>query len=177
VNVRIWLLTGCGLGLLKPAPGSWGSLATMVVALAFVWLVDAGGVDVHGARHANITIGLIGVAFAIACLKFGAEGEAYFGVKDPSQVVADEVAGQAIVLLALPWRGFDQPAAWTWNLSVAMTALVMFRIFDIAKPPPIRGVQSLPGGAGILLDDVTAGLFALAATQIVTRLVLPHLIA
>jgi phosphatidylglycerophosphatase A len=180
MNVRVAMLTVFGLGRLRPAPGTWGSLPAVGVALLCVWQFDPGaGVpegDYHGTIHANITIALFGLAFAIACLKFGAEGEAQLGGKDAQSIVADEVAGQSIALLALPWRSFNDASALKWNLALALIAFVAFRGMDILKPPPARSLQSIRGGLGILIDDVIAGIYALMISQLIARLLLPRLI-
>jgi phosphatidylglycerophosphatase A len=81
-----------------------------------------------------------------------------FGKKDPQFVVIDEVAGQLITLIAVPV---------TWKTFLA--GFILFRAFDIVKPPPIRQLEKLPGGTGIVLDDVAAGLYALAVMQILLR--------
>jgi phosphatidylglycerophosphatase A len=73
------------------------------------------------------------------------------GLKDPQTVVVDEVIGQWIALAAAP--ALDD--AWCW-----LVAFVLFRAFDITKPPPVRALEKIPGGAGIVLDDVGAGLYA-----------------
>ena len=78
------------------------------------------------------------------------------GRKDPGQVVIDEVAGQLIALILCP-------PDWAH----AILALLLFRAFDILKPPPIRQLERLPTGTGIMLDDVAAGLFALVVAQLV----------
>src|SRR6202011_806885 len=77
------------------------------------------------------------------------------GREDPGHVVIDEVAGQLIALIAIPgdWRH-------------AALSLLLFRLFDIFKPPPIRQLERLPAGTGIMLDDVAAGFFALAIAQL-----------
>jgi phosphatidylglycerophosphatase A len=77
------------------------------------------------------------------------------GIKDPQFVVVDEVAGQLIALIAVPltWKSF-------------LAAFIFFRAFDILKPPPVRQLEALPGGAGIMLDDVAAGLYALAVVHL-----------
>lgn len=173
-GLRRWLLTGFGLGLLRPAPGTWGSLLAVGVALLCVCLFDPGGADYHGANHANITIGLFGLAFAIACIRFGAEGEEHFGGKDAQSIVADEVAGQSIALLWLPWKALEADGAWMWNAALLVIAFAMFRLFDITKPPPAGALQRVHGGLGVLIDDVVAGVYALIATQLIARLVLPH---
>jgi phosphatidylglycerophosphatase A len=73
---------------------------------------------------------------------------------DPGFVVIDEVAGQLIALIGAPLH---------WKTLLA--SLILFRVFDIVKPPPLRRLEDLPEGAGIMLDDVGAGLYALAAMQ------------
>ena len=82
------------------------------------------------------------------------------GLKDPSLVVVDEVAGQAIALLAAPEFG--------WKYAVA--AFILFRAFDIVKPPPVRQLERLPRGWGIMMDDVAAGILACVLLQIAARL-------
>jgi phosphatidylglycerophosphatase A len=81
------------------------------------------------------------------------------GVEDPSHVVIDEVAGQAIALIAAPVVG------WKY----ALAAFILFRVFDIVKPPPVRQLERLPGGLGIMMDDVAAGVFALVLLHIAAR--------
>jgi phosphatidylglycerophosphatase A len=77
------------------------------------------------------------------------------GNKDPQQVVIDEVAGQWITLLFAP-------VSW----KTLLAGFILFRGFDIVKPPPVRQLEKLPGGTGIVLDDVAAGMFALAIMQL-----------
>jgi len=77
------------------------------------------------------------------------------GIKDPGFVVIDEVAGQMIALIAVPLH-------WKYLLA----GFILFRSFDIVKPFPLRRLEELPGGTGIMLDDVGAGLYALALLQI-----------
>jgi phosphatidylglycerophosphatase A len=76
-------------------------------------------------------------------------------VKDPQFVVIDEVAGQLIALIAVPlaWKTF-------------LASLILFRAFDIVKPPPVRQLEKLPEGTGIVLDDVAAGIFAFAVMHL-----------
>ncbi|MFO0828457.1 MAG: phosphatidylglycerophosphatase A [Phycisphaerales bacterium] len=155
-------LTAGGLGLLRPAPGTWGSLPPVALAVLLVatgaprWQVDA-------------SLVLLGVAFAVACVRFGAIAEATWGKKDPGRVVADEVAGQSIALLGLPWPSDDLPR----TVAIGAIAFLAFRALDIIKPPPARGIQSVSGGLGILLDDLIAGAYACAVAQLVVRFALP----
>lgn len=75
--------------------------------------------------------------------------------KDPQFVVIDEVAGQLIALIGAPlnWKAF-------------LAGFILFRAFDIVKPPPVRQLEKLPEGAGIVLDDVAAGIYALVVMQL-----------
>jgi phosphatidylglycerophosphatase A len=75
-------------------------------------------------------------------------------------VVADEVVGQWITLIGAP-------ANWAF----ALIGLILFRLFDITKPTPVREIERLPGGWGIMLDDVGAGIYALVVVQIVSHFV------
>jgi phosphatidylglycerophosphatase A len=80
------------------------------------------------------------------------------GDGDPSCVVIDEVAGQMLALVAVPFY---------WQSLLA--AFILFRAFDIVKPPPVRQLENLPGGVGIVLDDVGAGLYAWGIVQLLLR--------
>jgi phosphatidylglycerophosphatase A len=80
------------------------------------------------------------------------------GMKDPQFVVIDEVAGQLVALIAVPlaWKTF-------------LAGFILFRVFDIVKPPPVRQLEAIPEGAGIVLDDVAAGLYTLAVMHLLLR--------
>jgi phosphatidylglycerophosphatase A len=86
------------------------------------------------------------------------------GVEDPGHVVIDEVAGQAIALASAPL--FIPMSGWKY----ALAAFILFRAFDIIKPPPVRQLERLRAGWGIMMDDVAAGLLALLLLQIGARL-------
>ncbi len=77
------------------------------------------------------------------------------GQKDPSHVVIDEVAGQLLTLIACPivWQGL-------------LAGFILFRAFDIVKPPPVRSLEKLPEGTGIVVDDLGAGVYALVVLQL-----------
>jgi len=77
------------------------------------------------------------------------------GKKDPQFVVIDEVAGQLVALVAVPlaWQSF-------------LAGFIFFRAFDILKPPPVRQLEAIPEGAGIVLDDIAAGLYALGVMHL-----------
>lgn len=148
-----WIATGFGSGRLRPAPGTWGSLAGLLAWLGLVRLI----------RSWPPALGL-GLA-APPLLTFlavwaSARVVAETGEKDPSYIVADEWAGQWFALTPLLFAGALQPHAGVpWILRLAIPFL-LFRLFDIWKPGPVDAAQRLPGGWGVVLDDVVAGLLA-----------------
>jgi phosphatidylglycerophosphatase A len=87
------------------------------------------------------------------------EAERALAAKDPGAIVVDEVAGMALSVLTLP----PTPA-------VLLVGFVLFRVFDVLKPFPANVAQRLPGGAGVVLDDLVAGLYALALLLLARRL-------
>jgi phosphatidylglycerophosphatase A len=157
-------LTLFGVGLFPAAPGTWASAIVAAFTL---------GLACSGAGQAPIDATLVSLAllFGAACVAFGRRAEAHFGRRDPPQVVADEVAGQCVALLALPWRPPEDLGSLLLNGAMAATSLAAFRVFDVLKPWPIGAVQRLPHGWGILADDLLAGAAALAAAQLAARFV------
>jgi phosphatidylglycerophosphatase A len=146
-----WLIgTFFGAGLLKPGPGTYGSVAAVLLWYAAAHILHPAPLAFAiGTAIAAIIATLIGIPAATIVARES-------GREDPGHVVIDEVAGQLIALIAIPA-----------DLKHAALSLILFRAFDIFKPPPIRQLERLPTGTGIMLDDVAAGLFALAVAQII----------
>ena len=136
-----------GIGRLRPGPGTWGSVAALVLWAAVAYLL-APSLRTPVAIVLAVLVTLIGIPAATLVARASA-------VKDPQFVVIDEVAGQLITLIAVPlaWKTF-------------LAGLILFRVFDIVKPPPMRQLERLPEGTGIVLDDVAAGIFALVAMHL-----------
>ncbi|MCS7035553.1 MAG: phosphatidylglycerophosphatase A [Saprospiraceae bacterium] len=141
----LWVLCGFGAGRLPVAPGTWGA--------ALAWLL-AGGLVVAApvfyqpvlalAIAAGFVVGIVGIPRA----------EALWG-KDPSPVVLDEMVGMWVALWVAPveWE------AWA-------VIFASFRLFDIFKPLGIRSLERLPGGWGVMLDDILAGIYAWLSWQV-----------
>lgn len=146
----LWI-TVFGLGHMRPAPGTWGSLPPIAGAAVLLLLGSPAWVVSLAAL-----VGL--VAWSLGCVVQGDRAEARFAGKDPSQVVADEAAGQCIALLWLPAAAYASPGLALWTL---VLCFLSFRLCDIFKPWPANALQRVPGGWGILLDDLVAGLYAL----------------
>ena len=137
------IATFFGAGYGKPGPGTWGSVAALLLWAAYAGLL-------HPTPHALFLALLTGIALSLLIgIPAATVVARETGRKDPQIVVVDEVAGQWITLLACPF-----------DLRHALICLVLFRLFDMTKPPPVRQLESLPEGWGIVLDDVAAGLYA-----------------
>jgi phosphatidylglycerophosphatase A len=138
-----------GAGLGKPGPGTWGSVAAVLLWAAYGW-------GLHPAPQTLFVILIGGIVLSIALgVPAATIAARESGRHDPGFVVIDEVAGQWIALLGSPvdWRH-------------ALIALILFRLFDITKPPPARQLEKLPAGWGIVFDDVAAGLYAWGVASI-----------
>ena len=136
-----------GAGRLWPGPGTWGALATGLLW----WLLAS-----HLSPSARIPVILILIVAVVAIGIPAATLEARScGGKDPSHVVIDEVAGQLVTLIACPivWRAL-------------LAGFILFRVFDILKPPPVRSLEKLPEGTGIVVDDLGAGVYGLIILQL-----------
>lgn len=153
MSLRRLLLTVGGLGLIRPAPGTWGSLPPVVVAISMLaW----------GCGDSAIMFAMTGlvVVFSAICVIFGRWAETSFEGKDPSSVVADETAGQALVFIAVAWPGSAVDPEWPSRLGVLAVGFVAFRCFDITKIGGARKSQLLPAGWGVVVDDLIAGAYA-----------------
>ncbi len=133
-----------GAGLGKPGPGTWGSVAALLLWAVYVWGAHPSSVVLLVALAVGI---LLSIVLGVPAATIAARES---GRHDPGFVVIDEVTGQWIALLgcSASWRG-------------ALLALLLFRLFDITKPFPARQLEALPEGWGIVFDDVAAGLYAL----------------
>jgi len=145
-----WVIaTFFGAGFGKPGPGTWGSVAAVLLWAAYAFTIHPAPLTLTLALTLGIALSLIlGIPAATIVARES-------GRKDPQCVVIDEVAGQWITLLGSPF-----------DLRHALIALVLFRLFDMTKPFPIRRIEHLPEGWGIVLDDVAAGLYALAIASL-----------
>ena len=139
-----WLYaTGCGIGMCPKAPGTAGSL--LGPALMFGWQ------SIGASRLVGVAAAVIGILIGVAAAGRTARRA---NCEDPGFIVCDEIAAFAVVFIA---------TEVTWL--TAVLGFAWFRLFDIWKPWPIRRLERLPGGWGIMADDLLAGAFAAAALQ------------
>jgi len=156
-----WVATGLGSGMLKPAPGTWGSLAALVAWCLLTPLLAGPGSWLSEALFLAAPLAMTWLAVAASDRVVAETGH-----KDPGYIVADEWAGLWITLWPVRWElahdlpRFLQPGGWRWLPVVAVPFLV-FRLLDIWKPWPVKQIQVLPAGSGIVADDVVAGLYGI----------------
>jgi phosphatidylglycerophosphatase A len=138
-----------GAGMGRPGPGTWGSVAAVLLWGAVAWLF-------HPTPNGLLIVVFIGIIVSIASgIPSASIAAREAGRHDPGFVVVDEVAGQWIALIGSPA-----------DLRHGLIALILFRLFDITKPFPVRQLEKLPEGWGIVFDDVAAGLYALGVASV-----------
>jgi len=147
-KTMILLATFFGVGYLPLAPGTWASLFTTIIVYLLLPLLKGGWWTILIALPLVTALGIPAAAAA----------EKHFSRKDPRPCVIDEVAGQMTALLFIPHNPF-----------YFATAFLLFRVFDILKPFPIRQSERLPRGIGIMIDDLLAGAYALLILHLAKR--------
>ena len=146
---QLWVATLLGAGLSPRGPGTVGSLATTAILLGVFLSVEGWS---YWAWQGLLVAGIVVASAATVWL--GPWILSYWKRKDPGAFVLDEVAGVCLTALFLPM--FDG-----WGQAYALlVAFLAFRIFDIAKPWPCKKLEGLPGGWGVLADDLMAALYA-----------------
>jgi phosphatidylglycerophosphatase A len=181
----LFVATAAGLGYLPKAPGTWGSLGGVIVAVlpyAFFKVLarttDSGVAVGFPGRQVDPFLMLqllIAAVVAVAGVWSATRAANFWGLKDPQRVVIDEVSGQHLALLfawsVASWLRTAQVAGApvqhvdilfdvALNWKYLLLGFILFRVFDIWKPFPARQAESLPGGWGIMADDWVAGVYA-----------------
>ncbi|MGV3519716.1 phosphatidylglycerophosphatase A family protein [Luteitalea sp.] len=139
--------TVLGIGYVPFAPGTFGSAAGLAV---FAAVRAAGGPVVEAVTI--VLVLLVGAWAATAA-------ETHFGHIDPGPVVIDEVLGMLVTLAFLPV-----------SVTGALVGFVLFRVFDVIKPPPCNSLEALPGGWGVMSDDLMAGVYACVCVRLLAWL-------
>ena len=146
-RVSVAVATALGVGYVPFAPGTFGSLAGLVVFAA----VRASGLP--AVELAAIVVVFLGGAWAATA------AETHFGHIDPGPVVIDEVLGMLVTLAFVPV-----------SATGILVGFVLFRVFDVIKPPPCNSLEALPGGWGVMCDDLMAGLYAYGCVRLLAWL-------
>lgn len=156
--VALWIAT-CGVGYLPLAPGTWGSMVGVLLYLIFQSLVLKTYYMMHGRGFNPETLYLLRTSLLVLFISLvtlagiwaATRAEILLRRKDPGAVVVDEVAGQMLAFIFVP------AGAGLW---VTLAGFILFRLFDIWKPYPVRRLEALESGLGIMGDDVLAGIYA-----------------
>ena len=145
----LFVATGAGSGYSPIASGTAGSLVGLLLYVPLRHL--------PGGLFLLVLLAVTGLGTWVA-----GRAERLFGREDDGRITIDEVVGMLIALAFLPFR-----------VDTALAAFLLFRLFDIWKPPPARRAESLPGGVGVMADDLVAGLYANLVGQLIWRVILP----
>ncbi len=143
-----------GLGYAPVASGTFGTLGGVALVLLLEKVVCPGQ-----GWHFGLAAGVVAALILLLGIALGGWAERYYQMKDPKPFVIDEVVGYLVAVLR--WKG------GTPGVSELVLAFFAFRLFDVVKPWPARRLEFLPKGFGIMLDDVVAGLYALALVAVV----------
>jgi phosphatidylglycerophosphatase A len=157
--ISTFFATGAGIGMIPWAPGTWGSVEGLLLAVLIARVPRSALLDTAPASPLA-SAGEVGLLMVLAAAVFvllpgilvSGRAEAMTDSRDPGAIVVDEVAGQ--MMASSPCALFDR------GFVLWLVSFLLFRLFDIWKPGPIRRLQDLPGGWGIMLDDVAAGILA-----------------
>lgn len=150
-------ITTCGVGYLPLAPGTWGSMFGVAIYVAFAMLFwePSVGQEMVGRAVFDYALFVVYLILLIGLCILGmwaaGIGTQLLGNSDPSEAVIDEVVGQLITFVFVPFT-----IGWQFIL----IGFLLFRLFDIWKPYPINDLQGLPDGIGVVADDVLAGVYA-----------------
>jgi|RhiMethySRZTD1v2_1073278.scaffolds.fasta_scaffold465339_2 phosphatidylglycerophosphatase A len=146
-RLRWLLITSGGLGLAPVAPGTFGTLGGVLLAVVLQASVAPGALGPWLAGTALVLL-------AFGCTQ-GAFSKRVFQCEDPGPFVLDEVVGYLVTVAIVTFVRHGPPTPWQHA-----AAFLAFRACDVVKPPPARRLEELPGGPGIMLDDFAAGIYA-----------------
>lgn len=149
--LAVIIATGGGAGFVPIAPGTWGSLVGLLIAYGLVAAFKS-----NVALLQNLLV-VVSVVSGWVGIWAGTRAEKVFGKKDSGQIVIDEVCGQIISFVFIAPFLTQLGNQWRWWM---IPGFLLFRAFDIFKPFPINGLQSLTGGLGVMMDDIIAGIYA-----------------
>ena len=147
-RASLWIATGLGFGFAPQAPGTVGAIWGIPLTLLLMRIPN-----VYGQLVALAMLYAVGVPICSSAAKT-------LGKKDPGEVVWDEIATVPIVFLLVESRLVSRP-------EILLLGFAMHRLFDISKPPPVRNLERLPDGLGIMSDDVAAGIYGCLALHLI----------
>ena len=148
MKIKKLILSCFGIGFLPVAPGTFASLLPLGIFLSIRCYCEQ---DISGLVFLFIAM----IISSVLCLLYAGQAEKAEGVKDPSWIVIDEFAGQAMALFPAALLSGPRKV-----VAASLASFVLFRLLDILKPPPIHEMQQIDGSLGVLIDDLVAGIMA-----------------
>lgn len=142
-KISYFIALGFGSGLSPKAPGTCGTIAILILSYLFLLYFGSPSIELR------VLFCLIACILNILCVNAILGDYPEGNGKDPQEIVIDEFAGFLMTMIFLPW-----------SAGSLILGFILFRIFDISKPPPISYLEDAPGSYGILLDDIGAGVIA-----------------
>ena len=150
----VWIAQGCGIGRIPVAPGTFGSVLGVLFFLSLV-------------KYGPILFGIAVLLSILLSVNFCDAAEKFLKEKDPSSVVLDEIVALPVCFLTWIAVFYAQKGAWPTaryfvagkNLFLTIGVFVLFRVFDIWKPWPVKQSQKLTGGLGVTMDDILAAIY------------------
>ena len=149
--IALFIATGFGFGFIPFGPGTCGSLVGLLIAYG---LISVFSLDVILLQNSLIIVSVVLIVLGIWS---GTRAEKIFEQKDAGQIVIDEVCGQVISFIFIAPYLLRTGPQWRWWM---IAGFVLFRVFDIFKPYPLKDLQHFAGGLGVMMDDVIAGIYA-----------------
>ena len=137
----VWLATGAGVGFIPVAPGTFGTLCGLPLAWVTGWI---------GQTSRELEVLVIVVVCLLGIPICTRAARALGGEKDPGAIVLDEIVSLPITFFLVPMS----------SVAVIFAGFALHRLFDIAKPPPVRQLERLPDGLGVMADDWAAGVYS-----------------
>jgi phosphatidylglycerophosphatase A len=156
-SVAVVIATGFGAGYAPIAPGTFGSILGLVIAGGIIYFLR------HEPNAPYVTLIIASAIVGLVGIWAATRAERVFGTTDPGAIVIDEVCGQMITFVCVA-AYYRDAIYYSWDRRVLLLTLfigfLLFRAFDIFKPYPIRRLEALGSGLGVMADDVLAGIYA-----------------
>jgi phosphatidylglycerophosphatase A len=161
-QLSLIIATGFGVGFIPFAPGTFGSILGLLIAY---FLISVFNPDVILQQNSLI---IVSVILAFLGIWAANRAEKIFDQKDAGQIVLDEVCGQLISFIFIAPYLRRLGGQWVWW---GIAGFILFRAFDILKPYPLKVLEQIRGGLGVMLDDIIAGIYAAVVLSIALLLI------
>ena len=164
-NVAVWIATVGGLGRVRWAPGTWGSMVGLAIGVIVIQ-----GISSLMWQKVLIPAMLVACITFVVCAMICTQAEEALGIHDAPAIILDEVWAMAVIIIFTPFASL-KGVPW-----LILVAFIVFRLFDIVKPFPLQRLARLPRGWGIMADDFGAAIYSMVLLWVFTPLYLSQTI-